>query len=342
MANVGDTLPHCTGTGTSADPYIFSTAEGFLEAIVVNQAYIEASTSNLSFDFNNVTYTLPLYFNFKSLTAKNLTILNILNMDNNIISIVDINTSTSIGHDRDITGLNMYNVTIIKYGNWMRLINAPAGYYGGTMKFTNCNFAGILLGYGNNSTSTNNRETLIGYQGSESRSTALSFENSTFNFHLKDTTNTTSAFLFAANTGSKPCVFKNCSICISGNVPNKSVYIANGMYVDFDNVTITNSATNDLTCNFFGIQTAANASYMGYNYYKLNVNAHNVNGGTDIYIRDSLALINKSKLHPYTANNWDFNGNTMVMQEDDPSASDYIYNDANLQAHGFLVGQVIT
>ena len=341
MANVGDTLPHCTGTGTSADPYIFSTAEGFLEAIVVSQAYIEASTPGLSFDFNNVTYTLPLYFNFKSLKAKGLVILNILSMSS-YDAVININTSTSISHDRDIIGLNMYNVTIMKYGQWMKFINAPAGYNGGTMKFTNCNFTGILLGYGSNNTSPNNGETLIGYTGSESRSTALSFENCTFNFHLKDTTNTQSVFLFAANTGNRVCIFKNCSICISGNVSNKRVYIANNAGVDFNNVTVTNSTTNDLTCDFFCILTQGNTGNMGYNYYKINVNARNTSGGVDIYIKDSLALINKSKLHPYTANNWDFNGNTMVMQEDTPSASDYIYNDANLQAHGFLVGQVIT
>lgn len=42
MAVVGDTLPHCTGTGTQADPYIFTTAEGFVEAIAVTDSYIEA------------------------------------------------------------------------------------------------------------------------------------------------------------------------------------------------------------------------------------------------------------------------------------------------------------
>ena len=50
---VGDTLPHCSGTGTSADPYIYSTAQGFKEAIAVSNAYVKAATENLVFDVND-------------------------------------------------------------------------------------------------------------------------------------------------------------------------------------------------------------------------------------------------------------------------------------------------
>ena len=37
MAVRGDRLPHCSGTGESADPYIFTDEIGFMEAIDVEE-----------------------------------------------------------------------------------------------------------------------------------------------------------------------------------------------------------------------------------------------------------------------------------------------------------------
>lgn len=47
------TLIHCTGSGTSSDPYIYTTPEGFYEAIVSgNDKYVEAGVENLMVDCN--------------------------------------------------------------------------------------------------------------------------------------------------------------------------------------------------------------------------------------------------------------------------------------------------
>lgn len=50
---VGDTLPHCSGTGAENDPYIYSDVVGFLEAIAVDGSYVQASQTGLVFDAND-------------------------------------------------------------------------------------------------------------------------------------------------------------------------------------------------------------------------------------------------------------------------------------------------
>ena len=41
---VGDSLPHCSGTGTSGDPYIFTTEQGLKEAIAVDDCVYESTS----------------------------------------------------------------------------------------------------------------------------------------------------------------------------------------------------------------------------------------------------------------------------------------------------------
>lgn len=330
-----------SGSGTQGNPYIFETAEDFLQLISRDSVYIEAKEDNMEFDFNNVEYTLPLYFNFYSLNAKGLTILNLLSMNNND-SVINITPNEAYtNHDRFITGLNIYNLTIIKYAQMLKFIGFPQGYNGRTMKFTNCNFAGLVMGYGMSGENWHNNGTFIGEYTNESRATQLVFENTTFNIHLKDPTNTSSTFLFTCNygSGSGICIFKNCSICISGNVPYKlvSINLPARNVGCFNCVTFTNNLSNPLVCQHFYTKAIQNPDYAGNNYYKMKVTTSG-----QISIDDTLGLIDEAK---FTA------GSTrtltgIVLTSDQthvgPSPQyDYIYNDANLQAHGFIVGQVI-
>jgi hypothetical protein len=102
----------------------------------------------------------------------------------------------------------------------------------------------------------------------------------------------------------------------------------NNPTVVFDTVTVTNTQTNQLTCGSIRIFPGQ----YGYNYYKLWVTAT----GSGSQISDPLGLINTSRLTGSIA----LTG--IQMQETDPTASDYIYNDTNLADKNFLVGQVIT
>lgn len=100
MAVIGDTLPHCTGTGTQADPYIFDSEEGFLEAIAVPNAYAEAGVSAMTWDCNNRIITAPIVMYCDSLKCKGLTIKNPLIQNNNsaIFHVKDANGGVRIIH----------------------------------------------------------------------------------------------------------------------------------------------------------------------------------------------------------------------------------------------------
>lgn len=58
MSAVGDSLTNCTGTGTSADPYICHDFYGFVEAVGVQYAYVECDSTATTkiMDVNDTTY----------------------------------------------------------------------------------------------------------------------------------------------------------------------------------------------------------------------------------------------------------------------------------------------
>lgn len=105
---VGDTLPHCTGTGTSADPYKYSTAEGFNEAIAVEDAYVEAATENLIFDVNDGVIPNTLVITCYNLNGKGTTIRNLyLTSSGNIISFANGNKNYVVSN------MNFYNMLAV-------------------------------------------------------------------------------------------------------------------------------------------------------------------------------------------------------------------------------------
>lgn len=343
------TLPHCTGTGTQADPYIFTTAEGFKEAIAVEACYAEAGDSNLTFDCNKGILTAPIIIGCAYLDCKGLTILNaLINQTNSYIMKLADATDSNNQFAREIKNLNVYNFCNIHYGRGTigLLVNPDYERYGGTVPpatFTNCNFAGIFIGY--------TEETDYPMVGHYRRSNAdyanaqLIFNNCTFNFHFKNPVNdgNRSHMRLFAGSNASPVKLVNCSVSLSGNVPSMSIEMCgfDGTYnkfAKFDTVTVTNSQANPLICRRLKFIMPQS----GYNYYKLYAHAHDyTSGGTDdLIVSDPLGLINKSRLTITKTGEPVCSG--IVMQEDDPTAADYIYNDANLESAGFLVGQVIT
>ena len=162
MAIIGDTLSHCTGTGTQADPYIFDSEQGFLEAIAVPNAYAEAGVSAMTWDCNNGIITAPIVMYCDSLICKGLTIKNCLIQNNAsaIFHIKDANGGGTNYTDKTIDGLNLYNFCIINSGIRFCLIGSEGRSQDNrsTITMRNCNFAGICIGTGNNT-----NESLLGF-----------------------------------------------------------------------------------------------------------------------------------------------------------------------------------
>ena len=351
MAIVGNTLPHCTGTGTQADPYIFNSAEGFKEVIAVEACYAEASQSNLVFDCNDGVLTAPIIISCAYLDCKGLTILNaLINQTNSYIIRLADATDTSNQFAREIKNLNVYNFCNIHYStdsnSTMGLLTNPSyEVYGGTVPpatFTNCNFAGMFIGY----TTVGSYYPIVGhYRINNDRyaNAQLIFNNCTFNFHFKNpVTNQSGVIRLFAGSNTSPVKLTNCSVSLSGNIPRTTVQVCGAgaqyeSYALFDTVTVTNSQSNPLVCASF----AAAMPQGGYNYYKAYITTTGYGiGNTQLTIADNLGLINKDRLSATASNKISLTG--IVMQETDPTAVDYIYNDANLESAGFLVGQVIT
>ena len=329
MAVVGDNIPGCTGTGEANNPYIYSDANGFIAAVGVLGAYVEADTANEFFDFNSVSYTLPIEINCLSLKAKNTTLFNVLSTDGSSIIKFDKEKKSN----RVIDHLNIYNFCMILYSNsagegtqllesaWMSSDQACL------VKCTSCNFAGVVIGYSATTTGLSGRSTLIGYHASSINyySHVFVFENCTFNVHLKDTTNTASSFTFASFGGygspssMPPSAFKNCTVCISGDVPNKAVYIG-GNSVALNNVTLMNDESNPLRCAWYHTNISNNDA-SGYNYHKNYVSTTSTLYDQSIYINDRLGLINRTRFKPYN-NQFVATNLNLVMQEYDISNPD--------------------
>lgn len=334
MATIGDTLPHCTGTGTQADPYIFSDVYGFAEAIAVVDAYVEATTSNIVWNCNTDAQALPCPITIKCLEiqAKGFTIINAL-VQNQNTSVFYIYRTTKENVQK-IYGLNAYNVCIINYNLPMCLIDDNTRYSEYPAALTelhNCNFAGVCIGYSNTSRDGSSRKNFIAHDDGNRYLNFMQYRmyNCTFNFNLSDPTNTSGKnFVFhceGKGYGSTFVYLDNCTLCFSGSVSD-----AFSISAIANNTTFMNKQSNPLTCSIGNINIMAEPSLSGYNYHKMYITANSGN------LKDAQGLWNTSR---YAYSNPTYQG--IQMQETDPSLNTYIYDDANLAAAGFLVGEVI-
>ena len=338
MATIGDTLPHCTGTGTQADPYIFEDVYGFVEAIDVVDAYVEAATPNIVWNCNTDTsaLTCPIIIKCLEIQAKGLTIINALVQNQDVPVFLIYKTTRT--NDQKIYNLNAYNVCIINYDYGHSLLNDNCRYSeqgSGVVDFYNCNFAGICRGYSNASyDGHNDKLNFIGHiTGNRYQDTMrYNMHNCTFNFNMKDPTNTASKNFIVHGDGmgyySQSYLYlDNCTVCFSGTV--SWVFMIAGTYAN--NTTFQNNQSNALTCNTLQIKIEANAGLSGYNYHKMYITA--TSGGN---AKDAKGLWNISR---NTFTNVTRQG--ILMQETDPTTADYIYDEQNLANAGFLVGEVI-
>ena len=322
MAAVGDILPHCTGTGTSSDPYKYSTAEGLVEAIAVTDAYVEAAVENLIFDANDGVVPNPFVQTCYSLNGKGTTIRNLYRTSaGSIINFADGEKSYTMSN------MNFYNMMVvntsnaeIRFINWGNGDNKVRNVY-------NCNFSGIIRG----STINCNTGIILTSSNNYTRYDQGMY-NCTFNFNIQGTMTNVYKPLFYSNDNN--FYLHNCTLCISGNVGTADLRITGGWCLD--NCTIINSSTNPLILsgnrNIY-LESSTNANY---NYIKLYIQ----NDGNSSLILGSYAsktLVNRSRLPA----NMTLSGTCISMQETDSTASDYIYNAQNLANAGFLVGTVI-
>lgn len=337
MATLGDTLTHCTGTGAINDPYIYTTEEGFIEAIDVLGAYVEAGSSNLIFDANNGIIT-QVTFKCESIDGKGTTIRNLIaNMESKNLIVTDRTDSGNIL----IKNINFYNMVIIatasnQVGRFINDYNHDNAQdiNTGNKEFRNCNFTGLIKGVAHTS------GYIRTYLYNDYHYAKTTYTNCTFNINLDvgSTVAGNNHFIFTSNTKDKP-VLDNCTICLSGlfvsHKPSQHYLRIVDSY-KLNNCVFTNSSNNPLngiTSNGHRIDINA-SSGSGYNYFKMNIEAAIA---SDLNLTNcENMLINRSKLTNFT-----INGSCISMQEDDPSQPDYIYDAENLANAGFLVGSTI-
>ena len=140
MANVGDTLVNCTGTGTSTDPYIFKNWKGFRECIAVSSAYCEYDSTvpeneriiNLNDESPNGV--AALVFNCTSVNGNGCSIINA-----NITSYATNNSGLYAETNCSIKNLNFLNV-IFPYNCFISSNKSQARF-----TFTNCQFSVLFL-----------------------------------------------------------------------------------------------------------------------------------------------------------------------------------------------------
>ena len=342
MASVGDTLPHCTGTGTQANPYIYTTEEGFKEAVEVDAAYVAAASTDLVFDANNRVLT-KITLRCKSIDGRGTTIRNLLAKDQTI-NIIEIIAKSGTGH-MEFKDLNFYNMCIFSSSadytpRFLKETRRPQDSEDAkNHSFIRCNFTGIIRGACHTS----------GYFESENAYSFsayynyLRFIDCTFNINIVDT-GTSSRTIFKGRDVDLPYM-DNCTICVSGqsNVQSgNSFYIINGFRCN--NCVFENVTPLELKGDFSTGQPYVQFSFSSetsYNYIKVIIigNSSSSSGAQNFILNgsnSSYTLLNISLLTNCTINN-----TFIKMQQDDPTASDYIYNAENLANAGFLIGQVV-
>ena len=324
MANVGDTLPHCTGTGTQADPYIYNSEEGFIEAIAVTDAYVEAGQPNLIFDANNrvIQYINP---SCASIQGRNTTIRNLLaNMTSGTLIYFSISSQSITINDMNFYNMCLINTAYSQRPKFLSTTTANAN----NVTFNRCNFTGIVKGLVHGE----------GYFVTGGRGVTLNFNDCTFNINFDVPYYAITAYLMRF-TSSDNVILDNCTICLSGKTSTSFNYT---FYITADaflyNCVFTNSPTNPLRGggdirNHFIVHGREGSSY---NYFKLNMVLQNQS--TIEFANLPKMLINLSKITLGT--DCSISGG-IQMQETDPTADDYIYDSDNLANKGFMVGQVI-
>lgn len=339
---VGDTLPHCTGTGTNVDPYVFSDGVGFLEAIAVESAYIEPATNNMVIDSNDGIVVPPVTFNGTNLNGKGLTIRNLC-----------VNaTSTNIlvfGRSGSVNDVNFYNMCIVISNTTGRFMSSnTAGDSGrNSWTFNRCNFTGICWGNYRPANEQNVLYLIGGRNFNSSWTTVYYFNKCTFNFNLKfkfTSSQYSSDYMqlrifrtqTSTSAGNSDQVYlNNCEVKVTGSVTfgttgsGKTFKIVEP-YAYCSATTFLSDINNPLIIGEGGT-LQNNPSAYGYSFYKLYAQA------PTITISDSKGLIDTTRL---TADTKNLTG--IVMQETDDTQSDYIFNMTNLQTAGFLVGETIT
>lgn len=338
---VGDTLPNCTGTGTSSDPYIYTTLEGFLEAIAVGSAYVEAGENNLVLNAKGEENGINIVAT--SIKGKGTSILNIFNQGKNT-PLINLNrpdgTSSSSGYSitvKDVNFYNLYNDGSSQQSERRFIYAYPPDY--GTFKFENCNFSGLLKG---NPIGNNSENALITWDNNYSGQ-QHGFKDCTFNFNI-DVNNAGNLYLFSCRAA---MLLDNCTICLSGKTKRNLYISAAGSYntPNFKNTTITNNIKNKpinplILDNSDGnlTLTLQNNRADNPNYMKLNVQKTSETNDITLAVSNATrTLVNKSLLPENTT----ISGSCIAMQSIDTTADDYIYNADNLANHGFTVGKVI-
>lgn len=328
---VGDSLPHCSGTGTQADPYIFTTAQGFKEAIAVTDCYAQAGTQDLVFDANDGVIGSRLFLYCKYLDGKNLTIKNLyVNAADNGLIVMKV-------HNFDYRNINFYNMLVMitsAGGSKARIIQHDQGSGGNGGYFRKCNFTAHYTGTGNSYFGP--------YVDDNAGSGIYAYTrlvDCTFNINFK--VNKTSNSDMVIFSGDKTYI-DNCTICASGTVEaqanNGYLYIVNNCIVT--NSTFMNNQANPLLLKESKILPHLYfKSGSSYNYFKMYVNNLYTGVLPDFYFDSytSQTLVNTSRITNFNS----ISGNCIKMQETDSSLDTYIYNSANLVAKGFPVGTTI-
>lgn len=216
------------------------------------------------------------------------------------------NSSTVVTIQAQWAEIVIYDLNIFNfYGINVSSILSTSGGGSNSHKFYNCNFAGVIVQRG-------------AFLNPAQQTTT--FYNCSFNIHLRNFVNADHEF--CANVA----VFVDCLVRYTGSCRNwYTTQGYNGLY--------------DNRCKFIGnlkldstfyFKLMFNSSYSGYNVVDMNVDCSMAHMNAD------LTVINQSKVTATISSTAGY-----VMQSDDPTKSDYIYNADNLEAVGFLVGKVI-
>lgn len=343
---VGDTLPHCTGDGTNANPYKFTTDEGFLEAIDVAEAYVESGINNLVFNCNNRVIVPTINFKCRSFDGKGLIILNpvIDNTGNSIIVVHGYESAEySSPEPQILKNLSVFNY-VFKVANTTTCLitddwDSSSGYK--RCRFENCHFAGMITGYPKDLGSYGLGTAFIGHNRDNYYMNWVKYEfiNCTLNIHFKDSSGQRVFFWLHSGdtTGYRRQSYlylENCTVSMSGYSDLK-INLGNTVGKGTTFESPLNDDENKLECYSFN-GSLISKSESGNNLHQLyvetseNITISDVNGNPV-----GLILTNR-----YTA------GGTktltgIVMQETDPTAADYVYNESNLSNEGFPIGEVI-
>lgn len=322
---VGELLPHCDGTGTQADPYIFTTPEGFKEAIAVNNAYVEAGEPNLVFD--SAKDNIPkCVFNSRQFDGKNLTIRNMVSSATND-KLVELSDSNGSSHIVDIRNTNFTNImsvfpNVSSYWRWIF-----SNVYDYTAYIRNCNFSGIVRGAMPYTSSIIHNDQNYQY---------LNISDCSFNINLDVTRRGERSTLFYL--GSSWSEMSNTTVCLSGTLrDNLSIF----NWFVLKNCTLMNKPTNPLKIDHTSgsVTLEIDSREAHQNYVKLYI--EKVGNATPVLdlmnsSRSAKILVNKTRLG---ASSNVVNGGIVMYEDESEGADKYIYSATNLNAKGFTVGE---